>query len=550
MCQTNRSKTNIKTKHGTCNTEDHKKWNRRSFLQALGLAGGGSMMLANTPLSVSRPSPLSIALSQSENDNILILVRLQGGNDGFNTIIPVYDYGTYELARPLIKIPRSEFINLADGAFAMSKPMNKLENVWNDGKMKVVHGVGYQDSSLSHFKGSDIYANTNLIEDDRTGFMGRYFGEIYPNYFFSPPPSPPSIQIGSIGNLIFKGPESDYSFAVSHPDRLLQIIENETFYDLNNEINCTYGDKIRFLREATNTTFNYADVISEAYGRSSDFGGYLDDSLGRQFRIISRLIKGNLGTKVYLVTLGGFDTHNNQTQRHQVLLNSFSEAISNFYADLTAAGWDDKVLTTTVSEFGRRFRENGSLGTDHGTAAPMMFFGTALKGNGFVGEHPNMKNLTRGGNVSHTVDFRNVYATIMKEWLCIDQSVVGKALLDNNGGPFESIDLGLKCSTSSSNIPNDGSSISHIPTYRDNRTFINIVNPQTGHVDISLYDVLGQKVATLRNEMMFEGQYEIDIKQEAKNRLSAGPYIYLIQTGDKEYSRSVVFKISRIKSYV
>ncbi|GGX12344.1 DUF1501 domain-containing protein [Aquimarina muelleri] len=538
MSDTNKPYTIQSNKKGSCNTEDHVKWNRRSFLQALGLVGGGTMMLANTPLSVSRPSPLSIALSQAENDNILILCRLSGGNDGFNTIIPVYDYDIYANARPLIKIPPSEFISLSD-EYAMPKPMNKLESVWGDGQMKIVHGVGYEDSSLSHFKGSDIYANTNLVEEDRTGFMGRYFQDIYPDYVFNPPASPPSIQIGSIGNLIFKGPENDFSFAVSDPKRLLQIAQNGTSYNTEGLGECTYNDKVRHLREVTNTTFTYADVISAAYDKSgpTDFAGYLDDSLGRQLSIISRLIKGGLGTKVYLVTLGGFDTHNNQTQRHQELLNSFSEAISTFYKDLTAAGWDDKVLTMTMSEFGRRFKENGSLGTDHGTAAPTMFFGTALNGNGFVGEHPDLSNLTRGGNVFNTTDFRQVYATVMKEWLCVDETTVGKVLL---GGSYESLDLGFNCSGTNPNIPTDGDGITHIVTYSDNQTYINIATPETTHMDIALYNVIGQKVATLRNEVVMEGELIIDVKQSANTRLSTGPYIYRIETNKGNYSRSIL----------
>lgn len=538
MCDTNKPHTIQSNKDGSCNTEDHVKWNRRSFLQALGLVGGGTMMLANTPLSVSRPSPLSIALSQAENDNILILCRLSGGNDGFNTIIPVYDYDIYANARPLIKIPPSEFISLSDD-YAMPKPMNKLESVWGDGQMKIVHGVGYEDSSLSHFKGSDIYANTNLLEDDRTGFMGRYFQDIYPDYIFNPPASPPSIQIGSIGNLIFKGPENDFSFAVSDPTRLLQIAQNGTSYSTEGLGECTYDHKVRHLREVTNTTFTYADVISAAYDRSgpTDFAGYLDDSLGRQLSIISRLIKGGLGTKVYLVTLGGFDTHNNQTQRHQELLNSFSEAISTFYKDLTAAGWDDKVLTMTMSEFGRRFKENGSLGTDHGTAAPTMFFGSALNGNGFAGEHPDLSNLTRGGNVFNTTDFRQVYATVMKEWLCIDETTVGRVLL---GGSYESLDLGFNCSGTNPNIPTDGDGITHIVTYSDNQTYINIAAPETTHMDIALYNVIGQKVATLRNEVVMEGELIIDVKQSANTRLSTGPYVYRIETNKGNYSKSIL----------
>ena len=533
--------------HHTCNTKDHKKWNRRSFLQALGLAGGGSIILAKTPLQIGGLSPLGVALSKSTNDNILILVRLQGGNDGFNTIIPVYDYDVYANARPLIRIPPSEFINLEENQFAMPKPMNKLESVWGDGKMRVVHGVGYEDSSLSHFTGSDIYANTNLVENDSTGFLGRYFGELYPDYFFNPPESPPSIQIGSLGNQIFRGSQSDYSFAVSDPRRLLQIIENENFYDLDgvDEL-CTYGQKIRFLREATNTTFTYADVISAAYERSTDFGGYLDDSMGRQLSIVARLIKGNLGTKVYLITLGGFDTHNNQIQRHQSLLNSFSEGINNFYADLTASGWDDKVLTTTISEFGRRFRENGSLGTDHGTAAPMLFFGKGLNGNGFVGEHPDMNSLTSGGNVSYTTDFRQVYATIMKDWLCIDESIVSKALL---GASFESLDLGFNCSgNGSSSSGSDVTGLTHQVIYENQATdtgrrdpVLYITTDATTQVEVLLFNIIGQKVATLQNTMVNRGnRLAINIRQSANARLTTGQYLYLIKAQDKEYSKTII----------
>ncbi|MBW1298536.1 DUF1501 domain-containing protein [Aquimarina litoralis] len=540
MCDTHHPNNNIKTnvKEGVCNTEDHKKWNRRSFLQALGLVGGGSMMLANTNLTVSKPSPLSVALSQAETDNILIICRLGGGNDGYNTIIPVNQYDIYANARPLIKIPPSEFINLEENEYAMPKPMNKLENLWGDGQMRVAHGVGYQDQTLSHFRGTDIWANTNLTEIERSGFMGRYFQELYPSYITNPPESPPSIQIGSIGNLIFRGPENDFSFAISDPRRLEAYIENQG-YSLDPSPECTYGDRLNFIRESTNVTYTYAEAISAAFNRSTDFGGYLeDDNFARQMRIVARLIKGNLGTKVYMVTLGGFDTHNNQIQRHQQLLNSFSEGISNFYADLQASGWDDKVLTMTISEFGRRLVENGSLGTDHGTVAPMMFFGTGLNGNGFVGEHPTLPdNPSVGFNAESTNDFRQIYSTVMKEWLCIDPSTVNNALL---GAEFESLDLGFSCGGVSPNIPGDGETLSHIVTYDGGQTFININNPETTHVDITLFNIIGQKVATLRNEMLLEGEHVIDVKASSGTRLSTGQYVYRIETGTGEFSRSLL----------
>jgi hypothetical protein len=166
-----------------------------------------------------------------------------------------------------------------------------------------------------------------------------------------------------------------------------------------------------------------------------------------------------------------------------------------------------------------------------------MFFGSALNGSGFVGEHPDLSNLTRGGNVFNTTDFRQVYATVMKDWLCIDENTVGRVLLD---GSFESLDLGFNCSGINPNIPTDGDGITHIVTYNENQTYINIANPETTHVDIALYNVVGQKVATLRNEVLMEGQHVIDVKQSANTRLSTGPYVYQIQTNRGNYSRSIL----------
>lgn len=527
------------SQNSKCNTDDHKKWNRRSFLQALGMVGGGTMMLANNPISVSKPSPLSNALQKSDNDNILVIVRLQGGNDGFNTIIPVYDYDVYANARPLLRVNPNDYISLNDN-FAIPKTLEKLESLWGDGQMKVLHGVGYEDSSLSHFKGSDIYANTNFIdkEADRTGVFGRYFTEFYEDYFINPPTSPPSLQIGSVGNLLFRGDDINFSFSVSNPDRLSQIVNNGTFYSLDNLGDCTYGDNLRYAREVANTTFRYADIITETYNNTSDFGGYRDDKLGKQLSIISRLIKGGLGTKVYLVTLGGFDTHNNQIERHNELLDSFSAGLSNFYADLTAAGWDDKVLSMTISEFGRRFNENGSLGTDHGTAGPTMFFGTGLNGNDFVGEHPDLHTLTAGGNVYHTTDFRQVYATVMKEWLCIDKETVKNALY---GEDFESLDLGFKCSVSDDDDnPPLISDFDHVATYENNQTFITISSQTTRHIEIMLYNVIGQNIATLSNQILLEGEsLKINVKESAQTHLQSGVYTYRIKTNKKNYSKSI-----------
>ena len=234
--------------------QEHATWNRRSFIQALGLAGAGSMMLGGTNVSASAPSPLSVALSETQNDNILVIIRLKGGNDGLNTIVPLYDYDTYANLRPTIHHQENELLSLSPD-FAIPSYMNALESVWGEGNMKVIHGVGYPDQNLSHFRSSDIWASADAINNEQTGWWGRYFEDLYPDYLINPPQVPAAIQIGSIGNLIFEGTNSNYAFAVANPEQLANIAQTGGLHDVENLPECVYGDQLLFLRAQTNTTF-------------------------------------------------------------------------------------------------------------------------------------------------------------------------------------------------------------------------------------------------------------------------------------------------------
>lgn len=518
--------------------QEHSLWNRRSFIQALGLAGAGSMVLANSAISASKASPLSIALSESENDNILVIIRLKGGNDGLNTIVPVYDYGTYANLRPTIKHQQSDLLNL-NADFAIPNYMSSLESVWGDGNMKVIHGVGYPEQNLSHFRSSDIWASTDDINFEPTGWWGRYFEDLYPDYIINPPDIPPAVQIGSLGNLIFDGVESNYAFSVANPAQLANIAANGALHDVINIPDCVYGDKLLFMRATTNTTFTYADVIHDAYLAANNDVSYADEELANQLAIIARLIKGGLGTKVYMVTLGGFDTHANQIEDHRTLLEDLSNSIKNFYDDLGATGMQDNVLAMTISEFGRRPYENGSNGTDHGAASPVMLFGPGLNGSGFVGAHPDLNVWDGNDNLIPTTDFRNVYSSVLTDWFCLDPSVVNTILLNQN---YDTLDLGLNCQALSTSDFSDVSKLSHVAVYQNNRTYIELQMPVTAHVDIKLYDILGREIGTLKNEVLFQGRHTIDVRAAINTRLSYGQYIYRISLGGQFYSKSILIK--------
>lgn len=518
--------------------KEHAQWNRRSFIQALGLVGGGTMMLGGTNLTAARPSPLAVALSQSENDNILVIIRLKGGNDGLNMIVPVYDYDFYANMRPTIKIPQNDLYML-NPDFGIPSFMSPLQEVWGEGSMKVVHGIGYPDQNLSHFNSSDIWASTDNQNPEPSGWWGRYFEELYPDFLTNPPEKPPALQIGSIGNLAFEGYNNNYAFSLANPEQLAAIAELGVVHDVNNLPDCGYGDQLGFIRTTTNTTFNYAGVINEAYENSTNDAPYDERELSSQLAIVARMIKGGLGTKVYLVTLDGFDTHANQVELQNEILNDLSVSIKNFYDDLASVGMDDKVLCMSISEFGRRPYENGSNGTDHGAAAPMLLFGSGLQGSGFVGEHPSLSEVDENDNLIYTQDFRNIYATIMKEWMCIDPETVNAAMLNTD---YENVDLGFVCEELAVNDFDDVTRFAHTAYYPNNKTIIKFQLPNTSNVTVKLYNILGQEVAILFNQLTFAGSHEIDVKETANTRLQTGQYIYRISTGGQHYSKSIVIK--------
>ena len=550
--------------------QEHKNWSRRSFLQALGIAGSGSMFLGSSMLSASGPSPLTAAIAQAETDNILVLIRLNGGNDGLSTVIPIQQYDAYANARPNIFIPESKILKLTDD-FGVPTYMSSLESMWGDGQFKAVHGVGYENQSLSHFTGSDIYANTDLTSTGfsglNTGWMGRHFEDLFPDYLINPPEAPAAIQIGSIANLVFQGDETNYAFVTNNIDQLEEIAETGLFYDIANAPfdDCMYGDQLRFLRGVANTTYEYAGKINEAYERGQNQVEYQDNGFARQLALLARLIKGNLGTKVYMISMGGFDTHGNQPAAHERLMTNLSVAVSNFYDDLAFTEQDNKVLSMTFSEFGRRIFENGSNGTDHGKAAPTLFFGSGLNGSAFVGDHPSLDAPNGRGNLEFTMDFRNLYATVLGEWLCVPIDKVVEHLYFDSSAPYTPVDLGFNCSgvefediamdndppTLPDTPPRDeeadagddepSNEIVHIPYYPTERApHIHLEMPFSAHVDIQLYNLLGQKVGTVFNEMMLAGTTEINIRERLRDTLATGKYIYRIQAGEQAMSKSVM----------
>tara|TARA_B100000780_G_scaffold148159_1_gene103524 strand:+ start:10050 stop:11657 length:1608 start_codon:yes stop_codon:yes gene_type:complete len=520
--------------------EDHAQWNRRGFLKTLGVAGGGMISFGSSALSVVDSSFLNTALSDANSDRILVLIRLKGGNDGLNTIVPLYDFDLYANKRPNIYIPENKLIKLNDD-FAIPNYMSSIEDLWKNGSMKAVHGVGYGDQNLSHFKSSEIWATTTKDSNTTSGWLGRYYEDKHIDYLTNPPKNPLAIQVGSGGDIIFNGDLTTYSFSVSSPQRLKKVAENGTLFDTKKTINNTHGDQVSFLREASNTTFRYASVINDAYNNSNQFDSYQDNNFDLQLSLVSRFIKGGLGTKVYMVTLGGFDTHANQSDRHEVLMSTLSNALKTFYDDLKKYGIADKVLSMTFSEFGRRVSENGSGGTDHGSAAPIMFFGPSLNGSSLIGNHPNLNFLDTGGNMESTMDFKSIYATVLTDWLCADPDLVNRSLL---GSEYNLINLGFSCN-GIENLELTGDPIlSMHAAVIDNKgtsLYLNVNEPV--QLEVVIFDISGKKVGTAFKNQLSSGPHNFPLRSNEYNSLPTGHYFYkIIVNGNRTFSRAFMVK--------
>jgi len=493
--------------HGQAHEAQHQRWSRRQFLRQLGLGGTGACLLGSIPVWASAGPALDSILGDLPTDRILIWLRLKGGNDGLNMVIPVFDYGTYQGLRPAIHVPLEETLPL-DDTMSLPQVMNSAYDLWQQGQMKVVQNVGYAEQNLSHFTSTDIWASARDEDPDPvSGWMGRYLDGLYPDFIENPPDHPPALQVGGAGSLFFRNEaEVNLGTVLNNPEQLARIAEEGQAYDPGDVPECYYGEQLSYLRTVANTPFQYAGVIHEAYETGTNAAEY-DSAFGNQLAIVARLIKGGLNTPFYIVTLDGFDTHAGQGDIHPYLLKTLSDAVKAFFEDLEAAGQDKRVLAATLSEFGRRIEQNGSLGTDHGAAAPLLLFGPGLEENGTVGDPPDLTDLDAVGNLKFRTDFRQVYATLLENWLCVEASVVNEVL----GEDFLRLpELGLSCSVTSTRPgPIRYEELSHWSFVRDGQLVIRYVLPEPMLVRARLYTAQGQLLSSPAESRQGAGTREL-----------------------------------------
>jgi uncharacterized protein (DUF1501 family) len=364
--------------------------------------------------------------AQMAQERTLIVVQLAGGNDGLNTIIPYTDNAYYQ-ARPTIAIPQSQVFDL-DGRLGLHPALAGLQGLWGQGKLAIVEGVGYPNPNLSHFAAMDIWQTLDLSGQGSQGWLGKYVAGLvdkdgHPFQSLSVGVTlPTALQalnsdvpvVADPANYTVKpDPEQPHTAQQARIDALLKLYN-------------TYPRSAPYaaLLDATaQNAWNGAQQLSSAVSRYTSQTTYPNSYLAKGLQTLAQAIVEGLGLRVGYVTLGGFDTHGEQAATQASLLKDLADSLTAFYADLAAHQMSQNVVVMTWSEFGRRVEENASLGTDHGTAAPLFVLGDAVQG-GVYGEPPDLNSLDPYGNLLHTTDFRSVYATVLQGWLGAPASAI------------------------------------------------------------------------------------------------------------------------------
>lgn len=409
----------------------------------------------------------------------LVLINLAGGNDGLNTTIPINDYDTYANLRPSIKISDSgsnSYLTLdntlPDGQLIGLHPaLTGFKSLYDKGWMRVLQSVGYPAQNKSHFASTDIYSTGNdgnsWSNGNESGWIGRFMETYYANELNNLYPL--GVQIGSNKTSLGFHGEAEHGLAINISGQ-----DPSGFYSELNGLggtppsvipNSDYGLELQYIIDTDRLSNQYSQAISNAFNSGNNTSSYPDTDLSNQLKTVARLISGGLETKIYIVRIGGFDTHNNQNNsentiegKHNDLLTEVSEAIRSFFNDLDSQSLSDDVVGLTFSEFGRKAKENGNFGTDHGEIAPMFVFGKPVNG-GVSGNNVDLSEATSDNNFQlETVqfDYRQTFGTLLQNFLGSNDTVIDTAFFNyTNNQSFtnskinelikDSFSVGLDC---------------------------------------------------------------------------------------------------------
>lgn len=567
---------------------------RRDFIKRLSWASV-PFTIGGIPLKLMAENPLTRMAQQSNNDRVLVILQMHGGNDGLNCLIPVEAYDEYYSRRANIAIPAKNSLRKmipvdstvpSDAQIGLHPDMMGMKELYDQGRMSFVQGVSYKNNNGSHFRGRDISFMGGSFDDYfSSGWVGRFLQQefapkTYPDEFPNEEMKDPlAIEMGSDVSLIFHQQGNiPTSISLSNPVSFFNLVnELEGFVDQGIDPrgkpptfldNSPYGKELNWILGLEEKSEDYAERLFTVYNNSPEAtvtyperypfnapSGSITNRLTPQLKLIARLLDGGgagLGvkTKVFLVKVGGFDTHAEQVESydptmgsHAALMYNISSAMKAFQEDLRARGIEDRVLTVTTSEFGRRIHSNGSYGTDHGTGGPMFLFGKGVK-PGIVGKVPDLTK----NNVEMQFDYRQVYANILKDWMLVDEDTINNEIFFKNfingpkeegAGNYEPLDVASQVisATNSDFIKARFALTGCYPNPANGSTTIEFRINTTSQVHLQLFDSQGRALKVLLDTTLDAGEHSVNVDlQEFK----PGMYLYKLKSGFLKDTKKLV----------
>lgn len=541
---------------------------RRNFIQLTATASALSL-LPTEVFALFKSAGMDTC--PNVNGKKIVLIQLAGANDGLNTVVPINQYDTYATLRPNIKLNNggsNGIINLdstlsIENQVGLHPALTGFKNLYDNGLMRLIQGVGYPIQDKSHFKSTDLWltggdgTQANNVLD--SGWIGRFLENYYANFLTAN--FPLGIQLGSSENSLGFHGEVEHGLSLN-----INGQDPSGFYSVVNGLggiapttipNSEYGDLIQYILDNDSSTNTYAQTISTAFNAGSNSVTYSNTSLSNQLKTVARFISGGLQTKVYLVKIGSFDTHNLQVAsnttahlgNHASLLTQVSEAVTNFITDLNNQNIGNDVLAVTFSEFGRKAGENGNLGTDHGEIAPMFVFGSSLNG-GISGTNINLSEAVSGNNfqvqtVQH--DYRRVFSTILQDWFGASNPTLDLTFYDqtNNIG-FTGNKISALINSQNS-VPSDCYSDSILSSTSFNATneLIIFPNPSAETVtvnsteninSVTIFTIEGRQIGVFRNPIS-SNTFTLNVQS-----LAVGIYNFTINTETGNRSKKVIVR--------
>jgi uncharacterized protein (DUF1501 family) len=404
------------------------------------LLGRGALLVASGFLAPSFITRTAVALdaqqTTAKNNLILVVLQLSGGNDGINTVIPFGD-PQYSALRPSLGFDASDVLRLSDSV-GLNPNLTKLKALYDQGNVAVIQGVGYPNPNRSHFRSMDIWHSAHPESFERSGWLGRYVAACQ----CAQDSALPAISVGDQLNTLFWTDTTlvpavagigAFSFLTDTQYKNDRTFQLQTLQNIYSQAG-TWSTYESLIRRGTLEALAGSDELQKvaaSYQTSVQYPS--NNGLANQLKLVAQVINGNLGTRLFSVSMGGYDTHANQKTTQDKNLAQLGDALDAFMQDLANIGQQDNVVIMTFSEFGRRVKQNGSNGTDHGTAEPMFVMGNKVQG-GLYGTYPSLSDLDSNGDLKFNADFRSVYAGMLKD-------VVGTDPVPILGGDFPAIDV-------------------------------------------------------------------------------------------------------------